>query len=111
MKGETEQRTEGITEGAFGERCFYGSPGWAIFLVRIVLRCLAGLWGRKERKERRVQLYQAPFFVCSLFNKQANKRTRGTRQCRAPPVKLLMKVLSSCNTVSVIISALSTERL
>lgn len=111
MKGETAQDW-GHYRGSFQQALLYGWPGWAI-LVRIALRCSAGLRGRKERKERRVQLYQALlfFFVCSLFNKQANKRTWGTRQCRAPPIKLLMKVLSSCNTVSVIVSALSTERL
>lgn len=51
-------------------------------------------------KTRRVQFYKALSLSvpCSI-----NRQTKGpkeTRVSRAPPIKLLMKVLSSCNTVS-----------
>lgn len=67
-------------------------------------------WLAEEKAKKGAVLQDFLSIPCST-NRQT-KELKETRVSRAPPIKLLMKVLSSCNTVSIlIISALSTQRL
>lgn len=61
-----------------------------------------------EEKAKKGEVLQDSLSIPCSTNRQA-KGLKETRASRAPPIKLLMKVLSSCNTVSILInSPLST---